>query len=208
MLSFSALVSFIGASILLTIAPGPDNLFVVAQSVSHGRKAGIATALGLCSGITVHTMAAALGISAILYQSDLAFRLMKYIGALYLIYLACQAIKERNVMAIEDKVEKQTGFSLYRRGIFMNVLNPKVALFFLAFLPQFVQPQNGNIPGQFVLLGLIFMLQAVIIMTGIAVCSGSFGRKFLNQPRVAGCINLLKASIFAVIGIRLALAER
>lgn len=130
MLSFSALVSFIGASILLTIAPGPDNLFVVAQSVSHGRKAGIATALGLCSGITVHTMAAALGISAILYQSDLAFRLMKYIGALYLIYLACQAIKERNVMAIEDKVEKQTGFSLYRRGIFMNVLNPKVALFF------------------------------------------------------------------------------
>lgn len=195
---------FIAASVLLTVAPGPDILFVVAQSVSHGRKAGIVTALGLCSGITVHTLAAALGISAVLHQSSTAFQVLKLAGAGYLLFLAWQALKEsRNALALQT-VQKQRAGLLFRRGILMNVLNPKVSLFFLAFLPQFVPPRAEHTALQMVFLGLIFMVQAVVIFTSVAVFSGSIGRKVLGKPRVAKYVNVAKAGIFAVLGLRLA----
>lgn len=203
-MDLSHLMYFIVTSMLLTVAPGPDILFVVAQSVSHGRKAGIATALGLCSGITVHTLAAALGISAVLHQSSTAFQVLKLAGAGYLLFLAWQALKEgRNALALQT-VQKQRAGLLFRRGILMNVLNPKVSLFFLAFLPQFVSPRAGHTALQMVFLGLIFMVQAVVIFTSVAVFSGSIGRKVLEKPRVAKYVNVAKAGIFAVIGLRLA----
>lgn len=207
-MDFSVILSFIGVSMLITIAPGPDNLFVVAQSITHGRKAGVTTALGLCSGITVHTLAAALGISAVLYQSDIIFRVIKFVGAFYLLYLSWQAIREGTGSQGAGEVEKQSLPSLYRKGIFMNVLNPKVALFFLAFLPQFISPNSGNMPLQMIALGLIFMLQAIFIFTLIALFAGSLGRNLLNKPQVARYINFTKAGIFTLIGIRLAFAEK
>ncbi len=158
------LLYFIAASAALTLLPGPDIIFVLTQSISSGKGAGIATACGLCTGLMFHTTAAALGVSAIIYKSALAFTLVKYAGAVYLLYLAFQAIREGDSF-ISSMSAKEYGTSvLYKRGIFMNLLNPKVSLFFLAFLPQFVNTGAGNVPLQMIFLGFIFLVQALLII--------------------------------------------
>lgn len=208
MMDLSHVLSFLTVSILLTLAPGPDILFVIAQSMSNGRKAGIWTALGLASGVIVHTLAAALGITAVLYSSAFAFQLMKYAGAAYLLYLAYQAIREGNSPLAAAAVSKQSGFKLYRTGILMNVLNPKVSLFFLAFLPQFITPGTGEEPFQMMVLGVVFMLQAVALFSLVAVCAGLFANKLLGKPRLGKYVNYGKALLYAAIGIRLVLSEK
>ncbi|RBW69045.1 LysE family translocator [Bacillus taeanensis] len=193
---------------LLTLAPGPDILFVIVQSISQGKRAGIAVALGLCTGLIVHTTAAALGISVILNQSTAAFQLVKYAGAVYLLYLVWQAFKEGDTSFSMKEAKNQQFISLYKRGIFMNILNPKVSLFFLAFLPQFVSAELGKIPFQMIILGIIFMAQAFIIFTGTALFSVSFSQRFFSNHKIGKYINYFKAIIFAVIGIRLAFMEK
>ncbi len=207
-MEISNVVYFVTVSMMLTLAPGPDIIFVITQSISKGRKAGISTALGLCSGITVHTTAAALGISAILHQSAIAFQILKYAGACYLLFLAWKAIKEGETSLSTESVNKQSFWSLFKRGILMNILNPKVSLFFLAFLPQFVSTESGHVPVQMIILGLIFMLQAIVIFTIVALFSGAFGEKILNRPGIGKYINFVKASVFGLIGIKLALTDR
>lgn len=208
MMDLSLLLSFLAVSVLLTLAPGPDILFVIAQSVSNGRKAGVCTALGLATGVIAHTLAAALGITAILYNSAFAFQLIKYAGALYLLYLAYQAVKEGARPLFAATPEKQSGFQLYRTGIFMNVLNPKVSLFFLAFLPQFITPGTGNEPVQMMILGVVFMVQAVILFSVIALFAGLVGQKLFGRPSIGKYVNYGKAILYAVIGIRIALSEK
>lgn len=201
------LLGYLFACMALTISPGPDNIFVITQGLTRGRKAAIITALGMCSGITVHTTAAALGISAIFYSSAAAFNLVKYAGAVYLLYLAWKAL--RNSSSLQLSAERNLpATALFRRGFIMNVLNPKVALFFLAFLPQFVAPASGKIPLQMLLLGLIFMLQAVIIFSTIGWFSGTIGRLIAAKPRSARYFDWLTAGVFALLGVRLALTER
>lgn len=202
------LLAFLGASVALTIAPGPDNIFVITQGISRGRRAAIVTALGMCSGISVHTLAAAAGVSAVFYASAVAFHAVKYAGAAYLLYLAVKAVMEHSAIAERRMEGPATGFALFRRGFIMNVLNPKVALFFLAFLPQFTVAAAGHIGLQMVALGLIFMLQAVVIFTAIGFFSGSVGNYVLTRPQVARAFAWLSAGIFAALGVRLALASR
>ncbi|MDD3082218.1 MAG: LysE family translocator [Desulfobacterales bacterium] len=203
-----SMICFLGASILLTLAPGPDNIFVVTQGISRGRKAAVFTALGMCSGLSVHTTAAALGISAIFYSSALAFCAVKYAGAAYLMYLAWKAIQDRNALKLKSSVNPLSCFALFRRGFIMNTLNPKVALFFLAFLPQFVSGNSQDVALEMIFLGLIFMVQSVVIFTAIGVLSGQIGNYLLKKPRLARKFSLATAGIFAAIGVRLALAER
>jgi len=209
-MTFTTLLLFFGASMALTIAPGPDNIFVVTQGLARGRRAAIVTAWGMCSGITVHTLAAAAGISALFYSSALAFQVVKYAGAAYLLYLSWQVLRERGPLAATaaDASSGPGGAALFRRGFIMNVLNPKVALFFLAFLPQFTVREAGNIPAQMVLLGLIFMAQALLIFTLIGFFSGSVGGWIQRRPRAGLYFNWLAGAIFALLGLRLALAER
>ena len=208
MISSTALLCFLGASIALTISPGPDNLFVLTQGISRGRKAAVITAWGMCSGITVHTVAAALGISAIFYSSAVAFQIVKYAGAGYLLYLAFRAIMDREAMRDRKARNPQPGIASYRRGFIMNVLNPKVALFFVAFLPQFTAPKVGNFALQMILLGVLFMLQTVVIFTAIALFSGSLGDYLIRKPEVAKYFSWLSSGVLASLGIRLALARR
>ncbi|MDD4463569.1 MAG: LysE family translocator [Desulfobacterales bacterium] len=203
-----SMICFLGASILLTLAPGPDNIFVVTQGISRGRKAAVFTALGMCSGLSVHTTAAALGISAIFYSSALAFCAVKYAGAAYLMYLAWKAIQDRNALKLKSSVNPLSCFALFRRGFIMNTLNPKVALFFLAFLPQFVSGNSQDVALEMIFLGLIFMVQSVVIFTAIGVLSGQIGNYLLKKPRLARKFSWATAGIFAAIGVRLALAER
>jgi threonine/homoserine/homoserine lactone efflux protein len=204
----STILYFLGASVALTIAPGPDNTFVVAQGISRGRKAAVVTALGMCSGISVHTTAAALGISALLYSSAFAFTILKYAGAAYLIFMAYKAVKENQGVMLQKLTGRQGRWVLFRRGFIMNVINPKVALFFLAFLPQFVSGESGNAAWQMLLLGFIFMAQAIFVFGTIGLLSGSVGNAVLRRPRIARYFAWLTAGIFASLGIRLALTER
>jgi threonine/homoserine/homoserine lactone efflux protein len=203
----STILCFLGASVALTLAPGPDNLFVLTQGIARGRKAAIVTALGMCSGISVHTTAAAFGISALFYSSAVAFNLVKYAGATYLLYLAFRTLKERTAVRL-SKADERPPKALFKRGFIMNVLNPKVAMFFLAFLPQFVSQNADFFPLQMLLLGLIFMAQAVIIFTLIGFFSGSIGNFLLARPGIARRFDWLTAGVFASLGIRLALSER
>ncbi len=206
-MTISTLLYFLGASVALTLAPGPDNIFVLTQGIARGRKPAIVTALGMCSGVSVHTTAAAFGISAVFYSSIVAFNTVKYVGAAYLLYLAWKTLRERSSIRLSSPDDRSAS-ELFKRGFIMNVLNPKVAMFFLAFLPQFVSPTTRYFPLQMLLLGLIFMAQAVVIFTLIGYFSGGIGAFILARPRVAKYFDWLTAGVFASLGIRLALAER
>jgi len=203
----TTLLYFLGASIALSLAPGPDNIFVVTQGIARGRKAAIVTALGMCSGISVHTATAAFGISALFYSSLVAFNLVKYAGAAYLLYLAFRTFRERSAVRLA-KTDDRPVAALFKRGFIMNVLNPKVALFFLAFLPQFVSPAAGHFAMQMLLLGFVFMLQAIVIFCLIGYFSGCVGNLILTRPRIGACLDYLTAGVFTSLGIRLALMER
>jgi threonine/homoserine/homoserine lactone efflux protein len=202
------LVYFIAASVVLTLLPGPDILFVLSISISQGKKAGMATASGLCTGLLFHTTAAALGISAIVYRSALAFTIVKYAGALYLIYLAFKALKESGTFFSSFDVKETDVPLLYKRGIVMNILNPKVSLFFLAFLPQFVSTSAGNVPMQMVFLGIIFLVQALLVFFMVSIFAGLIGSRIMQIPNAEKYVNWAKAGIFSLIGLELALSNR
>jgi len=195
------LIYFLTAAIMLTILPGPDMLFVIAQSISLGKKAGISVALGLCTGLIFHTIAAAFGISIIIYNSDVAFMILKYLGVVYLIFLAFMALKESTInLNINWQINK---IHLYRKGILMNLLNPKVLLFFLAFLPQFVDQSDGNVSLQMVSLGIIFIIQAIIIFSIVSILASKISEKLITNKKFAKYLKWIKAAILLFIGISL-----
>lgn len=198
------LLAFIIASILLTLAPGPDILYVAAQSISSGKRAGIITALGLCTGLIFHTTAAAFGVSELFRHSPLAFNLVKYAGAAYLFWLAWQAFRERGGSAGLTDVPVKNNAQLYRQGIFMNLLNPKVALFFLAFLPQFVSPGDIAISAQMLILGGIFIIQAIAVFSAVSILSGHIGSLIKRSESASKYISISKGIIFILIGLRIA----
>lgn len=207
-MDFTLVISFLGVAILLTLMPGPDILFVMTQSISQDKKARIATTLGLCSGLIVYITAATLGVSAIIYQSALAFAIVKYTGAGYLLYLAWQSFKEKETGFTFHQNNPLKYTSLYKKGILMNLLNPKVSLFFLALLPQFVDKSIGHIPLQMFLLGIIFLVQAFAVFVAVSVFSEKLGRVLFHHSFLAKRMNIIKGSILGMIGIQIALSEK
>ncbi len=208
MLDIQTLVMFITASTLLALAPGPDNLFVLTQSMVRGAKAGIAITLGLCSGLVFHTLAVALGVAVIFQTSALAFSLLKFVGAGYLLYLAYLSFKDASKTKLSaDKLSLSLG-ALYRRGILMNVTNPKVSIFFLAFLPQFTKPELGKVTTQVFLLGALFMVCALGVFSLIALLAGRVGNWFAQTKNGESILNKLAGTIFGLLAIKLALSER
>jgi threonine/homoserine/homoserine lactone efflux protein len=202
--------SFLGASILLTVMPGPDNIFVLTESITKGRRDGIAISTGLILGVLVHTFAAATGLSIIIQQSDIAFSVLKYLGAAYLFYLAYMSTKDTQLtidLDSKDVKSDQTLFQLIRKGFFMNVLNPKVSLFFIAFLPQFISPNGFNPTYQMIILGLMFMVQALIIFYAIAILASQL-TSILNSPRFWKITKWSKVIVLAVLGLTLALSNK
>ncbi len=203
-------LSFIGASVLLTFMPGPDNIFVLTESLTKGQKNGILISIGLCLGVLVHTLAAATGLSIILQKSAMAFAIIKYFGAAYLLYLAYVAYKEGQPAITINRKENQIGVSkltLLRKGFLMNVLNPKVSLFFIAFLPQFVSNNGIDIRLQMMALGAIFMVQALIIFSAIAVLSGRL-TKHINNPKMWKITKWSKVGVLSMLGLTLAFAKK
>lgn len=208
MIPIDVLGTYFVACLILAIAPGPDNIFVLTQSALQGRKAGILVVLGLCTGLLFHTTAVALGVAVIFKTSELAFTMLKVAGALYLVYLAWGAYRS-GATAIEGKSGSilQSG-QLYRRGIFMNITNPKVSIFFLAFLPQFANPARGSLTVQMLILGAVFILSAILVFGAIALAAGSLGEWLSRSQRVQRWINRLAGTVFIGLAIKLLLTER
>lgn len=208
MIPVEALIPFALASLLLALAPGPDNLFVLTQSALSGRLAGLAVTLGLCTGLLVHTSAVALGVAAIFQVSALAFTLLKLVGAGYLLYLAWQAWRAGATRAQAGEGRALQLGKLYRRGIVMNVTNPKVSIFFLAFLPQFADPTRGPLWLQIVLLGGVFILATIVVFGGVACLAGSLGQWLGRSPRLQLIMNRLAGMVFLGLALKLATARR
>ena len=199
---------FFMASVLLALTPGPDNLFVLAQAAQQGKLAGIVVTVGLCTGLLVHTAAVALGVAAIFQASAVAFSLLKYIGAAYLLYLAYGAFVAGAERDGEQQTPKLNFGRLYGRGIIMNVTNPKVSLFFLAFLPQFTDPTFGPLVPQILLLGLLFILSTILIFGGISLLAGGVGSYFRKSARAQVMLNRIAGGVFVALAIKLALVRR
>lgn len=197
------IIGFLSASILLTLMPGPDILFVITQSILRGKKAGIIFATGLCTGLVVHTAAVSLGLSLLLYKSPIAFTILKFMGAAYLIYLGIKSFLHRNSDALAIPLYQQVEQKLYKKGILMNILNPKVLLFFIAFFPQFVNPEKTNVSGELLLLGVLFMLQAWLVFSFVAILSDKLSRRLMQQKHFSLVMHYLESFIYFAIGISL-----
>jgi threonine/homoserine/homoserine lactone efflux protein len=198
----SVFLSFCLASFLMALMPGPDNIFVLAESIAKGAKNGILIAFGLNSGVLIHTLAAATGVSLILKQSELAFAIIQYAGAAYLLYLAFLAAKEK-VEPFKTQVNSSKGaIKLVRTGFIMNILNPKVSLFFIAFLPQFVQPERGNVSVQMITMGSAFMVIGFLTFSSFALLAHQL-RKPLGSLKVLSVIKWAKVSVLVGLAVYL-----
>jgi threonine/homoserine/homoserine lactone efflux protein len=208
MIPAETLITFFTASVLLGLAPGPDNIFVLTQSALRGRVAGIVVMFGLCTGLIVHSTAVALGVAVIFQTSAVAFSLLKFIGAGYLAYLAWQAFHASSEK-VSSKSNGEAGrWNLYRRGIIMNITNPKVSIFFLAFLPQFADPSRGAISSQIFLLGGVFIVATILVFGGVAILAGALGQRLSRSDRIQGVLNKIAATVFLGLALRLATADR
>lgn len=203
MFDATTLSLFIATSLILIIIPGPDLVFTLTQGMTNGKKAGVITAMGLSVGNIVHTLAAALGLSLIVKTSVIAFTIFKSLGAVYLFYLAYKAYKHRKDKIDLSNHQIHDSKSLFLKGILMNILNPKVAIFFLTFLPQFVNYQMGNTPLQMCVLGLVFIILTVMIFSIVGYFSGVFRSFLLRSPRSNEMMNMIAGTIFVLLAIKL-----
>jgi threonine/homoserine/homoserine lactone efflux protein len=208
MIPIQTVAVFLAASVALALAPGPDNIFVLAQSALYGRKAGILVTLGLCTGLLVHTAAVSLGVAAVFQTSVLAFNLLKIVGAIYLLYLALQAF--RTGAARLDRAGEATlaWRKLYSRGIIMNITNPKVAIFFLAFLPQFADPSRGSVTIQMLMFGGLFIVATLLIFGAVAWFAGFLGEWLKGSAKAQIIMNRIAGTVFTGLALRLAVSER
>ncbi|QAA94848.1 LysE family translocator [Pollutimonas thiosulfatoxidans] len=208
MLTFDIALSFFGIAVLLALAPGPDNVFVVMQSAMWGRRSGMLVVLGLCTGLIGHTAAVAIGLAAIFATSATAFNFLKLAGAAYLVYLAWGALTANGRPTTDDKPLHSSGLALYRRGIVMNLTNPKVSIFFLAFLPQFTTPARGSVALQTLLLGALFMLATLLVFGVLAWFAGALGEKMQSSARWQKLLNRAAGVVFLGLAVKLAMSHR
>jgi threonine/homoserine/homoserine lactone efflux protein len=199
---------FFIVALILGLTPGPDNTFVLMQSVASGRRAGLLVVAGLCAGLCVHTAAVALGLAAIFAASQAAFTVLKVIGAGYLAYLAWQAFRAPADTLDDRGASPASGTALFVRGIAMNLTNPKVLLFFLAFLPQFVEVGAGPVALQVVWFGLCFIVATVITFGAIALLSGAIGESLRRSKRAQVYLNRICGLVFAGLAVRLLTSSR
>jgi RhtB (resistance to homoserine/threonine) family protein len=199
---------FLAAGILLNLTPGPDTVYILGRSIAQGREAGVASAIGISLGSIFHTCAAALGLSAILATSALAFGTIKLIGGAYLIFLGAKMILDRRKqLSLPSNFRRRTTIAAFRQGILTNILNPKVALFYLAFLPQFIDPaSNAKVPA-FILLGLTFVTTGTIWCLILAWFASVFSERLRANETISQWLNRTAGALFIFLGLRLATAK-
>jgi threonine/homoserine/homoserine lactone efflux protein len=206
--SIDTCLAFFALVFMLGFAPGPDNIFVMVQSVTLGRRAGLVAMLGMCAGLAVHTLAVALGLAAIFAASATAFTVLKVVGAGYLAYLAWQAFRAP-ADTLSAAVEPQPDLRrIFLRGWVMNLTNPKIVFFFLALLPQFVHAERGPIATQIGVLGAIFIASTLITFGAIAYFSATLSTRLRRSPQAQLWLNRMAGTVFLGMAARLAMAER
>lgn len=202
---------FLGAALALNLSPGPDLIYVLSRTLAQGKKAGLASAAGVCTGAMVHVMAAAFGLSAILATSAMAFTVVKYAGAAYLLYLGVQALRSGGAaQALRTPAPEAaaSGWQAFRQGVLIDVLNPKVALFFMAFLPQFVRPGHGATSVQLVVLGALVILVAIAVEAALVLAADRTAGFFRENPRASVWLDRVFGTVLIGLGIRLALSSQ
>ena len=209
------LVAFFGVAVLLALSPGPDNLFVLVQSIQRGWRVGMCVVVGLCLGIVVHTTAVALGLAAVFAASSTAFVVLKWCGAAYLAWLAWGALRSSASTRVTPAhngtappLAPRDAVRMMGRGVVMNVTNPKVLIFFLAFLPQFADPARGSMALQMVCFGLVFVLATLLVFGAIACFSGVFGGLLQRSARAQCWLNRLAGMVFLGLAARLAMLQK
>ena len=205
MIPVDVMMLFMGAGIALALVPGPDNIFVLTQSALHGRVAGLTVTLGLASGLIFHTTAVALGVAVIFQTSQVAFAALKYIGAAYLAYKSFTAAKSN---LDSEAPSPETAAKQYSRGLIMNIANPKVTIFFLAFLPQFIDPSYGPLVPQFYQLGFLMIIATLLVFGSVALAAGWLGDWLKNSPTAQVWLNRVAGMVFIALAVKLVTAER
>ena len=208
MLTFDQLLAFLLAASLITISPGPDNLMVLSLGMSRGRKQGMAFGLGCALGCISHTLLASVGVSSLLLASPMAFTALRVTGGLYLFWLGVKALRSQGGATVPGNAADapdQSALQLLWRGVLANAINPKVMLFFLAFLPQFVDASQGDVPWQLAALGVVFTLQAAVLFGSLGYFAGTVGQWFARWPAVALWFDRLAGLVFCGLGLRLML---
>lgn len=201
--TLETLLLFFGSSVLLALSPGPDIFYVLSQAVSHGRRAGAWVTFGLCSGLIGHTTLVAVGVGQWLSHSPQAFLGIRIAGGVYLLTLCWQAWRAGFVEAKPGSAPALSAAALYRRGVAMNLSNPKVTLFFLAFLPQFVDPSRADVTLQVVTLGAVFATAGASVFLLVAALAGSLGARLAHSPRIQRGLHRGAAVVFAALAVRL-----
>jgi threonine/homoserine/homoserine lactone efflux protein len=198
---------FLGAAVLITLAPGPDNMMVLGMGIARGRAQGVAFGLGCAAGCLSHTLLAVLGVSALIAASPTAFTALKVGGGLYLLWLGAQALRSRGAAHASQAALAGSLPRLFAKGMFANAINPKVALFFLSFLPQFVIADHRHAGWQTAALGLTFAVQAAVLFGLLGLFSGAVGRWLNRRPRAGRWLDRLAGGIFVGLGLRLLVAR-
>ncbi|OLF39929.1 MULTISPECIES: LysE family translocator [unclassified Psychrobacter] len=205
-------LGFVLAAILLNLTPGTDTMYIITRSVSHGSAAGFYSVLGIISGILVHTVFAALGLSIILINSPLAFTIVKYIGASYLCYLGIKMLMSKQPSLLANHLPKSrpsapansiAHWQIYKQGVLTNVFNPKVALFFLAFFPQFIDPSYTHSALSFLILGLSFALTGFVWCSCLALLASKFSANLRKNPAIEVILNKISGVVFIGLGVKL-----
>jgi threonine/homoserine/homoserine lactone efflux protein len=199
---------FVATGVVLNLTPGQDTLYIVGSSIAHGRRVGVASALGISAGCIVHTLAAAVGLSAVLATSATAFIAVKLAGAAYLIYLGVRVLIAPSGTTAPRQHPAASAWLAFRRGVLTNVLNPKVALFFLAFLPQFIDSDSPTKVGAFLALGFTFVATGTAWCLCLAVTASHTRGFFAEHPRALAHISRAGGALFVLLGLRLAASER
>lgn len=208
MLSLQQFLGFLLAAVAITVTPGPDNMLVLGIGIARGRRQGIAFGLGCALGCLSHTALAVAGVSALLAASAGAFMALKICGGLYLVWLGIDMLRAAGGASVrEPEGGRQSAAALFARGVLANAVNPKVVLFFLSFLPQFVIAENGNVGLQMGLLGLVFTAQAALIFGLLGCFAGATGRWLARSPRAGTALDRLAGAIFVGLGLKLLLDD-
>lgn len=208
MFDAALLATFVVAGLLLNVTPGPDVLYIVGRSLAQGRAAGVVSALGIATGSLVHVAGATLGLSAVLATTPMAFDVVRYAGAAYLVWLGVRALRSRAATLTIDQTGTFSRAAIFRQGAITNILNPKVALFFLAFLPQFTDPARGSVALQAAVLGLIFIANGLLVCVAYALGASALGAWLRTRYDVHTWMNRAMGALFVGLGVRLALGAR
>jgi threonine/homoserine/homoserine lactone efflux protein len=208
MFDLSNITMFLVTSVAVILMPGPAMIFVITNGLTRGTKASIAAAFGTTSGVSFHMFCAAYGLAIIMKTSAIAFGVVKFAGAGYLIYLAIKTIINNDDMVSESNMGEKSGNSIFFQGFLINILNPKLSIFFLAFLPQFLNPDQLSVTSQTLILGSIFMSMTIVLFIAYGIFASALRRRVLQSPKILKTIKWCFSSVFMGLGIRLALSER